>query len=124
LAINGSNTGPLYGLGLIVVAAAGTPVLLSAGGASLTNGFGTAASPSPIVCSQIRVKALSSNAGLFYLLFKGGNKAVPLTVALAVEPGRTETLWVPGLSNNFELQAYTADADTSGNSAFIVAVIV
>jgi hypothetical protein len=124
MAINGNPTGILLGLGLITVATPGTPVLLSSGGASLTGAFGTTASPSPIVATQIRVKALSSNAGLFYLCFKGGNKTVPLTVALAVEPGRTETLWIPGLSNNFKLQDYVADADTAANSAYIVAVIV
>jgi hypothetical protein len=123
LTLSGSPTGPVYSLGLITVTTAGTPVLLSSAGVSLTSGFGTAANPSPICCLKIRVHPLSSNTGRFYLVFKGGNKGTSYNVALVAEPGITEELAFPQLSNGLLLTSYNADADVSGNAAYVTAII-
>jgi hypothetical protein len=124
LAVNrGSITGPTYGLGTITVVTPGTLVPLS-GNSTINSGFGTTASPSPAVCNQIRVHAKNTNDGNFYLVHRGGIASTTENIALVVEPGTTEVLSVPHGANPFEVASYQADADTAGNSAVIVLVIV
>jgi hypothetical protein len=110
--------GPVYGLGQITVATAGTPVALSAN-SSLTDGFGTTSSPSPITANTIKVHAAAGNTGNFYLVFTGGNKGTTNNIALVVAPGTTEQLFCPQMANPFMVKDYQADADTSGNTAII-----
>jgi len=116
--LNGNPLGAVYSLGTITVTTAGTPVALSAN-SSLSDGFGTAGSPSPISANTIKVHALKANTGLFYLVFTGGNKGTSNNIALAVEPGTTESLFCPFEGNPFIVKAYQADADTNGNAAII-----
>lgn len=119
---SGSQTGPVYCLGLIAVTTAGTPVPLSTN-VPTTGAFGTASSPNPVMCNKIRVRTPSTNTGFIYLVINGGSKSVSTSVVLAVPPGTVDELALTPLNNGLSLEAFSLDADTSGNSAYVTAVM-
>ena len=129
--VNGNPTGATYSLGVITVATAGTPVLLSANGASLSNGFGTAGSPSPIVCNQIRIHNPSGQTtpGIIFLVYRGataafGSPSYGTGIVMAVEAAATEILWSQVYSNPFKLNDYELDASVSGLYGIVSVVIL
>ena len=123
----GSQTGPIYCLGDINVAVAGTPAPLSQN-VSTDGGFGTAATPSPICANQIIFHALAGNTGASYIILGVGNtKASPAAGGAIVKrlaPGETYTLTTTNLSNPFQLKQFMIDADTNANKVTVTAVIV
>jgi len=134
----GNPSGPLYPLGKIIVAAAGTPVLLSQN-VPITTGFGTPTTGIPglttsgskmaICANQLICRSYPTNAGFTYLVMLGsaaqpGSKAVPNSIILPFAPGDFFNLSVPNLSNPFVLTQFAIDADTNNNAIQITAVIV
>jgi hypothetical protein len=122
---SGSPTGPLYPLGKITVAAPGTPILLSQN-VSISTAFGTAASPTAVVATQLLLSTPATNTGFVYLIFKGNTAAANngTGIIVAIPPGVLYTLASPQLSNIFYLGNYAVDADTAANSLIATAVIV
>jgi len=120
----GSTSGPIYPLGLLVVAAAGTPVALTANVGGST-AFGTGASPAPIVASQIIISVPSTNTGDVQLCFTGQAAASGsgTSVIVNVPKGTVYTLASPQLSNPFEIGRMKLDATNSGDSAYVTLVI-
>lgn len=125
MAINGIPTGPIYSLGLITVTTAGTPVELSQN-VSTTTGFGTAASPSPLVFYKIIVTN-NSASGTLFLIHKGSGAATAnsgVGVILAVAPGATGWFDAPQTSNPFDITKMQADSDVSGTAAYVTLFIL
>ena len=135
MAVFGNPTGPIYCLGTIVVAIAGTPVPLNQN-VSTNTGFGISAAgipgsqfvtkgtPSPMVAQQLIFRALTTNVNKIYLCFAGGNKATPNSIILDLDPGQFFNLASGLLTNPFMLSLLVIDADTAANAVRATAIIM
>lgn len=121
----GNPLGPIYPLGLITVAAAGTPVLLTTNVVG-TTAFGTVASPSLICANQIIICNPSGSLSDVQLCYVGQAAASGsgTSVILNIPMGTTLKLEAPNLSNPFQINRLRLDATTSGAAAYITLVIV
>lgn len=120
----GNILGPIYPLGKIIVATAGTPVTMDQN-VPIKTAFGTAGSNAYGTINQLIITTPSTNTGLTYLVFKGGNKNSTngTAVIVAIPAGSLFVLAATQMSNMFALDQVALDADTNANAAFITAVI-
>jgi hypothetical protein len=132
----GNSMGPLYPLGLLTVAAAGTPLALSTN-VSGDTGFGTPSTgiaplttkgvPSPVMCNKIIVHALVGNSGAnIYLVFKGQGAAAGggTSVIMVIPKGTTQILSMPeNAGNPVSIDRLAIDADTTGDKAYVTLVM-
>lgn len=118
----GAPTGPVYSLGLITVTTAGTPVLLSQN-VPTTSGFGTSATPSPIVCNRLFI--FNKGSGNLFLVHKGTTAAANNGTGVVLVVGPSSYGWIeyPQLSNPFALTNYELDTDTNGTAGYVTAII-
>lgn len=121
----GSPTGPIFPLGLLTVATAGTPIPLTTN-VSGNTAFGTPASPSLICANQIIICNPSGSLSDVQLCYVGQAAASGsgTSVILNIPMGTTLKLEAPNLSNPFQINRLRLDATTSGAAAYITLVIV
>lgn len=131
----GNPQGPVYPLGLITVANAGTPVDLSQR-VGTNSSFGTpsggvspltaAGSPAPLVCNKLIITPIGTAGKYIYLIYKGqaagaGNGT---SVICAVPVGQTFVLEMPPHAGNpLALDRLQLDTDTNGTAAFVTAIM-
>jgi hypothetical protein len=134
MAVYGNPTGPLYLLGLVAPAVAGTPVALNQNVAETTSfgtpvggvpGYSTSGKPAIIVANQLIFDAPSTNTKSVYVVYKGGAAAAkPNSVIKEIQPGGTFILAAPQSSNPFQLDQFLIDAAANGEGVRVTAVIL
>jgi hypothetical protein len=109
-------------LGLITVAAAGTPVSLSVNVGAYYTASGR--SEYAMQFGQIWLRATSTNTGAIYLVTPGQPATNTDAIIWALLPG--EYIFIGGDSdsrNSYSLESFMIDAATSGNSVQVTGVI-
>lgn len=131
----GNPMGPIYPLGLISVATAGTPVGLDANVPITTAlgtptagipGYTTAGVPSQVQANQIKINAPSTNVGDVYLIFKSQAAAAGsgTSVIVVIPKGQERTVGAPAGSSPFQVDKMGLDAATNGDGAYVTLLIV
>ena len=143
--------GPVWPLGNVVVAVAGTPVRITnlvdsaaanapetaVGGPTVSGTAGVGdeytSRAQQIIFQAYKAgvgpPALANNTGLLYILKKGagggtGNKTDLGTIIAVLSPGQTFTLGSAAFSRNvFNIYEYFVDADTNGDACQVTAII-
>lgn len=142
LSVQKDRFGPDWPLGLIVVAASGTPVnIMSLVDASNVNAPQTAtpgtagANEYTVLCQQIFFQAIKStgpavdNTGAIYILRAGagggsGNKTDPGSIIKIIQPGETFYLSsAPLHAEQFNPYRYFIDADTNADACLCTLII-
>lgn len=149
--VHQDKQGPIWPLGNVIVAVAGTPVRITslvdsaaanapetAVGGPTVSGSGGVGDEYTTRAQQIIFQgvkagaappALTNNAGLIYILKRAaaggtGNKTDLGTVIAVIAPGGTFTLGSAALNRNvFNPYEYFVDADTSGDACQVTLVI-
>lgn len=129
----GNPTGPLWLLGLVAPAAAGTPAPLNQNFPTDTSfgtptggipGYTKAGTPSRLVANQIIFDAPSTNTDSVFVVYKGGDKTQPNSIIKEILPGGSFILAVPNLSNPFQANMLLIDANVNGEGARVTCVVV
>jgi hypothetical protein len=134
MTVFGNPMGPIYPLGLISVATAGTPVALSAN-VAITTALGTPLTgvpgltkvgvPSQVQANQIKINAPSTNTGDVFLVFKSqaASAGSGTSVIVVIPKGQERTVGAPAGSSPFQVDKFGLDAATNGDGAYVTLII-